>query len=190
MTCLQFLKIWIWAYQDIKYTLFDGIHYVFFFVENDVNTSFRSLWKFVLFPMWRISQLAYFQRVVFRHGQYICPLLATKISNYRFEMRIFILMTTRHYMRQSVWYLILAVWQILAIMRSLCLDLYDLEPTFWRSLRILVFVGFHDFDYECLAFCGVYIFRCERHFPHRLSISCLRLWVPPKTFLPKALGCS
>ena len=37
----------------------------------------------------------------------IFPLLATKISNSRFEMRMFILITTRHYMRQRVWYLIL-----------------------------------------------------------------------------------
>ena len=39
---------------------------------------------------------------------FIFPLLATKISNSRFEMRMFILITTSHYMRQSVWYLILA----------------------------------------------------------------------------------
>ena len=35
---------------------------IMFFVENDVNTSFRSLWKFVLFPKWRISQLCLFPK--------------------------------------------------------------------------------------------------------------------------------
>ena len=29
LTYLQFFKIWIWAYQGIKNTLFDGIYYVF-----------------------------------------------------------------------------------------------------------------------------------------------------------------
>ena len=38
----------------------------------------------------------------------IFTFLATKISNSQFEMKMFILITTRHYMRQSVWYLILA----------------------------------------------------------------------------------
>ena len=51
---------------------------------------------------------------------FILPLLAIKISNFRFEMRMFILITTRHYMRQSVQYLILASLTQLAIMRSLC----------------------------------------------------------------------
>ena len=29
VTYLQFFKSWSWAYQGIKYTFFDGMHYVF-----------------------------------------------------------------------------------------------------------------------------------------------------------------
>ena len=60
VTYLQFFKIWIWAYQGIKHTFFDGIHYVFCWKRRKYR--FRSLWKFVLFPMWRISQLCLFPK--------------------------------------------------------------------------------------------------------------------------------
>ena len=38
--------------------------YIIFFVENDVNTIFRNLWKFVLFPKWCMSQLCLFPKVL------------------------------------------------------------------------------------------------------------------------------
>ena len=89
---------------------------------------------------------------------------------------MFILITTSHYMRQSVWYLILASLThfghyAFSMVRPIA---YDLRAYILAFSMYFSFIGFHVFDYECLAFRGVYIFRCERHFPHRLSISCLR----------------
>ena len=71
-------------------------------------------------------------------------------------------------------------------MCSLWLAYMTKELTFWRSLCVLVLLVFMALITSVWRFRGAYIFRCEHHFPHRLSISCLRHWVPPKT-LTKAL---
>ena len=64
VTYLKFLKIWSWAYQGIKYTLFYGIHYVFCWKRRKYQfqepLKVRVISKVTHIPAVFISKESYF----------------------------------------------------------------------------------------------------------------------------------